>query len=169
MKFRITKQQKMDQQQDFSACEPQHDNPDTPFMSSMNMTGNGQLSGSSMRVNPRPYNGTTSWKGYKSQFERVCRINRWTDEQKLDYLWVNLTGSALAYVENLTPGKTDSYHDLCDALDERFGDSQLAEVFKSELRTRRRKEGESLPALARISTVLCSVHTQKSVTKVWKS
>ncbi len=139
----------MDAEQDVYGSEPRHGNPDTPFVSSMNMMESERQSASSnMRVNPRPYNGTTSWRGYRSHFERVSRINRWTDVQKLDYLWVNLTGSALAYVENLAPEQAVSYPDLCDALDERFGDSQLAEVFKSELRSRRRKEGESLPALA---------------------
>ena len=37
---------------------------------------------------------------------------------------------------------------LCQALDERFGDIQLSEVFKSGLRNLCRKEGESLTALA---------------------
>ena len=41
-----------------------------------------------------------------------------------------------------------TYTALCQALEERFGDSQRAEVFKSGLRSRKRKDGESLPALA---------------------
>ena len=41
-----------------------------------------------------------------------------------------------------------TYTALCQALEERFGDSQRAEVFKSGLRSRKRKDLESLPALA---------------------
>lgn len=139
----------MDNQPERRDSEPQHDNPDTPFFSSMNMMPEQQsLNPPRMKVNPRPYGGMASWREYKSHFERVSRINRWSDEEKLDFLWVNLTGSALTYVESLAPERTVSYRDLCEALDERFGDSQLAEVFKSELRSRRRGDGESLPALA---------------------
>ena len=71
-----------------------------------------QQSPSNMRVNPRPYDGTTSWTGYNSHFQRVSRINGWTDGQKLDFLWVNLTGNALTYVENLAPERAVSYATL---------------------------------------------------------
>jgi len=137
-------------ERDDQESAPLHDNPDTPYVSRMNVhfMERDRHSGSSVRVNPRPYNGTSSWRSYMSHFERVSRINRWNEEQKIDFLWVNLTGSALTYVETLAEDRTCSYSDLCEALDERFGDSQLAEVFKSELRSRRRREGESLPALA---------------------
>ena len=131
--------------------QPEIDNPDTPYFSSIHMMVNGeneQRSPSTMRVNPRPYDGTTSWRGYCSHFQRVSRMNGWTDGQKLDFLWVNLTGNALTYVENLSPEQTVSYAALCQTLDERFGDCQLSEVFKSELRNRRRKDRESFQALA---------------------
>ena len=101
-----------------------------------------------MRVQPRTYDGKASWGGYYSFFERVGRINKWTEDQKIDYLWVNLVGEALTFVDNLPRGRTMTYTALCQALEERFGDSQRAEVFKSGLRSRKRKDGESLPALA---------------------
>ena len=98
-----------------------------------------------MRVKARPFGGEISWKDYRSHFERVCRINGW--HEKLDYLWVNLTGTALAYAESLPAATAMTYEDLCDALNGRFGVSQRAEVYKSELRSRQRMSGESLPAL----------------------
>ena len=73
-------------------------------------------------------------------------MNNWV-EQKLDYLWVNLTGTALTYADSLPRDRTGTYKELCRAMEERFGDSQLAEVYKSELRSRQRISGESLPAL----------------------
>ena len=128
---------------------PEPDSPETPFMSSMNL-GQGPQFTSRMRVTPRMYtgNGSTSWREYKGHFERVSRINGWRDEQKLDYLWVHLAEAALSYVETLAPERTDTYRGISAALEERFGDAQLAEVFKSELRSRRRRTEESLPALA---------------------
>ena len=99
-----------------------------------------------MRTKAREFHGTGSWREYKSHFDRVCRINKWT-HHKLDYLWVNLAGTALAYAESLPERRTRSYTDLTEALEERFGDERLADVYKAELRTRQRREGESIPAL----------------------
>ena len=44
--------------------------------------------------------------------------------------------------------QTATYDRLVHALEERFGDQHLAEVYKSELRGRHRQKGESLLALA---------------------
>lgn len=107
----------------------------------------GSIRGSApMRVKSRQYSGETSWQEFHSHFERVCNLNGWY-ENRLDYLWVNLTSTALAYAESLPAGSVSTYTDLCYALERRFGDSQRAEVYKSELRLRQRREGESLPAL----------------------
>ena len=127
---------------------PEPDSPETPF-SSMNL-GQGPQFTSRMRVTPRMYtgNGSTSWREYKGHFECVSQISGWRDEQKLDYLWVHLAEAALSYVETLAPERTDTYRGISAALEERFSDAQLAEVFKSELRSRRRRTEESLPALA---------------------
>ena len=100
-----------------------------------------------MQVKARQYSGETSWQDFHSHFERVCILNGWF-QQRLDYLWVNLTSTALAYAESLPIGSAGTYDDLCHALEQRFGDSQRSEVYKSELRSRQRKEGESLPALS---------------------
>jgi hypothetical protein len=100
-----------------------------------------------MQVKARQFSGETSWQEFHSHFERVCILNGWF-QQRLDYLWVNLTSTALAYAESLPVGSADTYDDLCRALEQRFGDSQRSEVYKSELRSRQRKDGESLPALS---------------------
>lgn len=101
----------------------------------------------SARLRPRTYDGTSSWREYHSHFERVCRLNGWWQALRLDYLWVNLEGAALSYVESLPASRTADYVTLCRSMEERFGESQLAEVFRSELRGRKRRKGESLPAL----------------------
>jgi len=48
------------------------------------------------RAKPREY-GEGSWRSYQSHFERVASINQWEGE-KLDHLWLNLTGAALGFV-----------------------------------------------------------------------
>jgi predicted transcriptional regulator len=99
-----------------------------------------------LRAKAREFDGTSSWREYISHFERVCRINGW-EGKRLDYLWVNLSSTALAYAENLPRRRTSTYRALVKSLEERFGDSKLADIYKAELRTRRRKEEESLQEL----------------------
>ena len=53
-----------------------------------------QLDGPRYTVKPKEYAGEESWRSYRSHFERVATLNRWKEE-KLEYLWVNLTGAAL--------------------------------------------------------------------------
>ena len=120
--------------------QPEVPNLGAPVHHVMDLMGE-QPSTTRTRVKPRTYEGTTTWKEYHNHFQRVSRINGWTEDQKLDLLWVNLTGEALSYMESLTPEQTATYDDLCHSLDGRFGDQHLSEVFKSELRSRRRKSG----------------------------
>ena len=60
---------------------------------------------------------------------------------------MNLSSTAVAYAESLPDRRTRTYAELSEALEKRFGDSRLADVYKAELRARQRKEGESIPAL----------------------
>jgi len=121
--------------------EENYSGPDTPVIPSRIPQGQG------LRMKPKHYNGQTSWCEYQSHFDRVCRLNNWHSDVKLDYLWVHLEGAALSYVESLPAVRTRDYQCMCNSLEERFGESQLAEVYRSELRGRRRRSGESLPAL----------------------
>ena len=101
---------------------------------------------SHVNVKAREFTGVGSWREYRGHFERVCRLNGWW-EFRLDYLWVHLASNALTYAESLPESRTSTYESLCESLERRFGDERLAEVYKAELRTRQRLEGESIPAL----------------------
>ena len=131
----------------YLGSQPELDDMGTPASNVLGMRGDTRPS-TRTQVKPRTYDGTTTWKEYYGHFQRVSRSNGWTEGQKLDLLWVNLMGEALSYAENLTQEQTTTYEDLCQVLDGRFGDQHLSEVYKSELRSRRRRNGESLPALA---------------------
>lgn len=99
-----------------------------------------------MNVRPREYSGDGSWRQYQGQFERAAKLNGWT-EDRLDYLWVSLTGEALAFVEGLPETQRSTYDQLCLALERRFGAERLAAVHKATLLGRRRQEGETMSAL----------------------
>lgn len=119
---------------------------DTPSGERLGGPSGGRTFQPPMKVKARTYSGEGSWREYFSHFERVCNLNQW-DGYKLDYLWVNLTGTALSYAESLPVRQTRTYEDLCKALNIRFGEERLMDVFKAELRARRRQEEETLPAL----------------------
>ena len=128
------------------SSQPEVDDPDTPVLSPTVM---GLMQPCPReKIKPRVYDGTVTWREYAGQFDRISRLNGWTNAQKLDLLWVHLAGEALTYVESLTLEQTATYDRLVHALEERFGDQHLAEVYKSELRGRHRQKGESLLALA---------------------
>lgn len=100
-----------------------------------------------MLVKPREYSGEDSWRSYRAHYERVASINGWTAAEMLDFLWINLTGIALSFVEGLSEEKQSSYDKLCVALDLRFGAERLAPIQKAELLSRKRMPGEPLAAL----------------------
>ena len=100
--------------------------------------------GTGGRVKPRVYDGTGSWKEYKSQFDRVGLINGWEEKDKLDYLWINLAGTALSFVEGLPEAQRVSYQTVSDAMEKRFGAENMAMLFKAELLHNSRKRGQSL-------------------------
>ena len=95
---------------------------------------------------PRDYDGTTPWRDYSCHFGKVCELNGWT-EKKLEYLWVVLSGAALSYAQGLLPEQNGTYEAMDEALNNRFGAARLADVYKSELKARRRREGESISVL----------------------
>ena len=135
--------------------EPLHGDPSTPYVSSDSVEPQVDEGGRNrVRATPRTYDGRSSWREHRRHFERVCRVNGWRGDLMLDVMWVHLTDAALTYVDNLADERTGSYDQLCQAMEERFGDGQRKEAFKSELRSRKRREGEALPALAHAISLL---------------
>ena len=135
------------QEMEFRECQPATEHQMSDECAEEPFVPSGiQTPAAGLRMRPRTYDGRTSWREYRSHFERVCRLNGW-QALRLDYLWVSLEGAALSYIESLPASRTADYNATCQSMEERFGESQLAEVFRSELRGRRRRKGESLPAL----------------------
>ena len=51
---------------------------------------------------PKPYSGSSSWKGYREYFERLAAVNGWsTPEQKVEQLALALEGPATEVLQDL--------------------------------------------------------------------
>ena len=97
-------------------------------------------------VKPRDYDGQGSWRTYRSHFERVASLNQWKEE-KLEFLWIHLSGIALSFVEGLPQDQQTDYETVCKALEFRFGAERMATIHKAELLAKKREPGETLSAL----------------------
>ncbi len=94
---------------------------------------------------PPPYDGRTSWEAYRSQFEMLATLGRWSEPQKATYLAVSLRGTALTVLSNMPQERRTSYSALAVALQNRFGTAHQAELHRATLRNRGRRREESLP------------------------
>ena len=77
-----------------------------------------------------PYDGRADWDAYRTQFEMLANINRWTEVEKATYLAVSLKGPALTVLSNLPADNLYNYSSLVTALDARFGSSHQAELHR---------------------------------------
>ena len=83
------------------------------------------------RIKPREYDGTSNWKVYLHYFERVVELNKW-GHKKLQFLWIHCKGEALDYLEELPTEKTQTYEEVCHAMDQRFGSERMSTIFRAE-------------------------------------
>ena len=97
-------------------------------------------------MKPATYDGSVAWMDYKAHFDACAELNGWTDQQKGLYLSVSLRGQAQGVFGNLESGKHD-YGDLVRALEERFAPPNQTELYRVQLRERRKKASESMAEL----------------------
>lgn len=89
-----------------------------------------------------------SWKAYNKLFEsQLSRIGNISDALKLELLETKLTGKALEYYSNFI-GKLNSYSELRDGLQHRFGSCVTPQCRRNELSTIKQNRGESLVEFA---------------------
>ena len=81
---------------------------------------------------PREFNGTSAWEDYKSHFDTVCYMNGWVHDLR-NILWVQLSGAALEFARSLPRHQSQTFEQLCDALNSRFGAAKLAQIYRAEL------------------------------------
>ncbi|GBM04420.1 hypothetical protein AVEN_179863-1 [Araneus ventricosus] len=85
---------------------------------------------------------------FKTQFDVVSSTNGWTDFVKASQLVASLRGSAAEVLQGIPADKLTDLTTIEKALEYRFGDSHLTQFYRTELKTRRQKPGESLQELA---------------------
>ncbi|GBL55749.1 hypothetical protein AVEN_107237-1 [Araneus ventricosus] len=94
------------------------------------------------------FDGQTSWTVFKTQFDVVSSVNGWNNFVKASQLVTSLRGSAAEVLQGIPSDKLTDLTTIENALEARFGDSHLTQFYRTELKTRRQKPGESLQVLA---------------------
>ena len=71
-------------------------------------------------IKPATFDGTNSWKDYKSHFDACAKINNWSIEEKGLFLAVSLRAQAQGVLGDLPEDTNRHYYVLVQALEERF-------------------------------------------------
>ncbi|GBN02446.1 hypothetical protein AVEN_141611-1 [Araneus ventricosus] len=108
-------------------------------------------------VKPLTFDGQTSWTVFKARIDVVSSTNEWTDFVKASQLVASLRGSAVEVLQGIPADKLTDLTTIEKALEFRFGDSHLTQFYRTELKTRRQKPGESLQVLAADVELLMSL------------
>ena len=108
-------------------------------------------SGATLRrpnIIPDRYNGKTPWRDYLTHFQACKCVNGWTESQAKVFLATSLQGIALKVLGKGTCNAgSQSYSELVDSLEKRFGPGRLAENHLMELRHKRQGPKETLQEL----------------------
>ena len=103
---------------------------------------------SNFKMKPQNFSGAEDFDEFLSQFEITCEINRWQYREKSLYLANCLTGEARSLLSELDPDGRRDYSTLVEKLTNRFGSVNQSEIFRTQLKSRVRNKGESIPQLA---------------------
>ncbi|GFT21110.1 transposon Ty3-I Gag-Pol polyprotein [Nephila pilipes] len=98
-------------------------------------------------VKPLTFDGQTSRTVFKTQFDVVNSSNGWMGRVKASQLVASLQGSAAEVLQGIPAGNLTDLTTIERALESRFGDSHLTQFYRTELKKRRQKSGESLQVL----------------------
>ncbi|GBN53998.1 hypothetical protein AVEN_141115-1 [Araneus ventricosus] len=94
------------------------------------------------------FDGQTPLTVFKTQFDVVSSTNGWTGPVKASQLVASLRGSAAEVLQGIPFDKLTNLTTIEKALEARFVDSHITQFYRTELKTRRQKTGESLQVLA---------------------
>ena len=103
---------------------------------------------------PPEFNGSGSFREFKSMFEDAIAVNGWRSEiSKVKWLRVSLRGAARGVLHT----DRDSYSEIMQRLEARYGDHIRRSAIEQQLPTRRRRPGEPLHQLAHHIRSMCDV------------
>ncbi|GBM91843.1 Retrovirus-related Pol polyprotein from transposon 297 [Araneus ventricosus] len=113
----------------------------------VNFPVNPELTYSRPTVKSLTFDGQTSWTVFKTEFGVVSSENGWNNRVKSSQLVASLRGSAAEVLNGIPSDKLTDLWTIEKALEARFGDNNLTQFYRSELKARRQKPGESLQVL----------------------
>ncbi|GBM34992.1 hypothetical protein AVEN_240357-1 [Araneus ventricosus] len=96
---------------------------------------------------PLTFDGQTSCTDFKTQFGVVSSTNGLKDFVKASQLVASLRGSAAEVLQGIPADKLTDLATIEKTLEFRFGDKHMTQFYRTELKTRRQKQGESLQVL----------------------
>ena len=115
-------------------------------------------------VQPDRFDGNIGWQDYITHFELCAEINEWSDVQKATHLAVSLQGPALELQCDMPREMRHSYVQLTQHLSARFGSQGRTDLFRTQLKSRVRRSGESLPELSQaIKRLVLRAYPQATV------
>ncbi|ESN95064.1 hypothetical protein HELRODRAFT_184476 [Helobdella robusta] len=94
------------------------------------------------------FDGEMSWNVYKNQFEAAATSNCWNGKERSTALILALRGSAAEVLQTIPAENHFNYEALVSALDLRYGEEHMKQIYRSQLRNRTQRSGESIQQLA---------------------
>jgi hypothetical protein len=99
---------------------------------------------SAIRMKPPTFDGKVPWSTYIFQFEAAAQANAWDSKEKATALVVSLRGEAMEVLRAIPEAERQNYQSMVQLLEMRYGDSHLKQVYRTQLKVRKQKFGESL-------------------------
>ncbi|ESO02813.1 hypothetical protein HELRODRAFT_174236 [Helobdella robusta] len=94
------------------------------------------------------FDGKMSWNVYKTQFEAAATSNCWNGKERATALILALRVSAAEVLQTIPAENHFNYEVLVSALDLRYGEEHMKQIYRSQLRNRTQRFGESIQRLA---------------------
>ncbi|XP_063239230.1 uncharacterized protein LOC134540420 [Bacillus rossius redtenbacheri] len=95
------------------------------------------------KFKPPTFDGQTSWAVYRRQFEAASEVNGWDEEEKATALVLALRGPPLELLQTIPVPEQKNYAVLVEALELRYGDRHMGEVYRTALKTRQQRPSET--------------------------
>ncbi|ESO11737.1 hypothetical protein HELRODRAFT_166761 [Helobdella robusta] len=101
-----------------------------------------------MTIKAPAFDGITSWNIYKAQFETAAMNYGWNKRERATALVVALRGSAAEVLQTIPAENHSNYEVLVNALNLRYDKKHMKQIYRSQLRNRTQRPGESIQQLA---------------------
>ena len=89
------------------------------------------------------------WVSWLKYFGNCAKLNKWSDEEKCDFVAFRLRGAVQeTYLSLSDETKGERFEVLAKALGKKFAPAERLELYKAEFQARRRMAGEKLDELA---------------------